>query len=272
MRLRDADVARPGVERAGRIPGERQVQRDDQRRGVGQIFGEVDPVKMDHVDRVGRERAVDRGADREMDRGAGARIDHPRHRRNFEQGAANPRARARDHQRKVPAPDQRGVERSQDLLGATDGIYRDRREWIGDLQDGQSARRSGRAREALHGEEGMRGCSPRRPARAPLRPRSGSGRVAKAGAADRIAGLAVLARRARGAEAQPAQSPEEAAVALDLTAERGTPLSQQRFTWRDLAGGPPISKLDDDAFTRVRVILMNGIESEALRFKHIATA
>jgi hypothetical protein len=30
----------------------------------------------------------------------------------------------------------------------------------------------------------------------------------------------------------------------------------------------PTSKLDDDAFTRVRIILMNGIESEALRFQH----
>jgi hypothetical protein len=30
----------------------------------------------------------------------------------------------------------------------------------------------------------------------------------------------------------------------------------------------PISKLDDDAFTRVRVILMNGIEEEAKRFQH----
>ena len=32
--------------------------------------------------------------------------------------------------------------------------------------------------------------------------------------------------------------------------------------------GIPFSKLNDDAFTRVRVILMNGIESEALRFQH----
>jgi hypothetical protein len=30
----------------------------------------------------------------------------------------------------------------------------------------------------------------------------------------------------------------------------------------------PISKLDDDAFTRVRVILMNGQETEAMRFSH----
>ena len=51
--------------------------------------------------------------------------------------------------------------------------------------------------------------------------------------------------------------------------ERGTPLSQQRFTWRELVS-KPISKLDDDAFTRVRVIYMNGIENEALRFQHAA--
>jgi hypothetical protein len=48
---------------------------------------------------------------------------------------------------------------------------------------------------------------------------------------------------------------------------RGTPLDKQRFTWKELVQ-PPISKLDDDAFTRVRIILMNGIENEALRFQH----
>ena len=56
-------------------------------------------------------------------------------------------------------------------------------------------------------------------------------------------------------------------MALDLFAERGTPLDRQRFTWRELVQ-TPISKLDDDAFTRVRVILMNGIELEAVRFGH----
>jgi hypothetical protein len=54
---------------------------------------------------------------------------------------------------------------------------------------------------------------------------------------------------------------------LDLLKEKGIPLDRQRFTWKELAG-QPYSKLDDDAFTRVRVILMNGIESEALRFSH----
>jgi hypothetical protein len=56
-------------------------------------------------------------------------------------------------------------------------------------------------------------------------------------------------------------------MALDLLKDQGVPLEQQRFTWKELVQ-PPYSKLDDDAFTRVRVILMNGIESEALRFGH----
>jgi hypothetical protein len=46
---------------------------------------------------------------------------------------------------------------------------------------------------------------------------------------------------------------------------RGTPVDKQIFTWRDLVQ-KPISKLDDDAYTRVRIILMNGLENEAMRF------
>lgn len=48
---------------------------------------------------------------------------------------------------------------------------------------------------------------------------------------------------------------------------RGCALEKQRFTWKEMASRP-ISKLDDDAFTRVRVILMNGVENDALRLKH----
>src|SRR5687768_18409316 len=48
---------------------------------------------------------------------------------------------------------------------------------------------------------------------------------------------------------------------------RGVPLERQKFTWRDMVQ-KPISKLDDDAYTRVRIILMNGIELEAHRFSH----
>jgi hypothetical protein len=56
-------------------------------------------------------------------------------------------------------------------------------------------------------------------------------------------------------------------MALDLFREKGIPLDRQEFTWRDLVR-MPTSKLDEDAFTRVRVILMNGIESESVRFSH----
>jgi hypothetical protein len=56
-------------------------------------------------------------------------------------------------------------------------------------------------------------------------------------------------------------------MGLSLLDQKGTPLDRQVFTWRELAGRP-YSKLDEDAFTRVRVILMNGIESEAVRFSH----
>jgi hypothetical protein len=58
-------------------------------------------------------------------------------------------------------------------------------------------------------------------------------------------------------------------MAFSLFDSRGVRLEDQRFTWRDMVQ-KPISKLDDDAFTRVRVILMNGIEQEALRFSHVA--
>src|SRR3954453_3103210 len=51
--------------------------------------------------------------------------------------------------------------------------------------------------------------------------------------------------------------------------EKGVALEKQRLTWRDLVQ-KPISKLDDDAYTRVRIILMNGIELEASRFSHAA--
>lgn len=58
-------------------------------------------------------------------------------------------------------------------------------------------------------------------------------------------------------------------MSLSLLNTRGCDIDKQRFTWRELVQ-KPISKLDDDAFTRVRIILMNGQENEALRFGHMA--
>ena len=59
----------------------------------------------------------------------------------------------------------------------------------------------------------------------------------------------------------------EVAVALSIMKERGVALDRQRFDWRDMVRAP-ISKLDDDAFTRARIILMKGMEQEAMRFSH----
>jgi rubrerythrin len=57
-------------------------------------------------------------------------------------------------------------------------------------------------------------------------------------------------------------------MAFSLFDSRGVRVEDQRFTWRDMVQRP-ISKLDDDAFTRVRVILLGALEREALRFSHM---
>jgi hypothetical protein len=58
-------------------------------------------------------------------------------------------------------------------------------------------------------------------------------------------------------------------MSIDLLRDRGTPLEKQGFSWKELVQ-PTYGKVDVDAFTRVRAILMNGIESEAVRFGHAA--
>ncbi len=57
-------------------------------------------------------------------------------------------------------------------------------------------------------------------------------------------------------------------MSLNLLNTRGCAIDKQRFTWKDLVQ-KPISKLDDDAFTRLRVILMNGVETDAIRLKQM---
>jgi len=58
-------------------------------------------------------------------------------------------------------------------------------------------------------------------------------------------------------------------MAVNLMNDKGTPLDRQRLSWKDMVD-KPISKLDDDAFTRVRVILMNGVELDSVRTKQVA--
>ena len=54
-------------------------------------------------------------------------------------------------------------------------------------------------------------------------------------------------------------------MAFNIFENRGTPINKQLMSWRDLVQ-TPVNKLDDDAFTRVMIILMNGIELESINF------
>ena len=54
---------------------------------------------------------------------------------------------------------------------------------------------------------------------------------------------------------------------MDFSKEKGVPLDAQQFDWLDMVRSPT-SKLDDDAMTRVRIILMNGVEASAIRSQH----
>jgi hypothetical protein len=56
-------------------------------------------------------------------------------------------------------------------------------------------------------------------------------------------------------------------MSINLFKDQATPIEKQRFTWKEIVQNP-ISKLNDDAFSRIRIIMMNGIEQEALRFGH----
>ncbi|MBC5784087.1 hypothetical protein H8N03_14135 [Ramlibacter sp. USB13] len=58
-------------------------------------------------------------------------------------------------------------------------------------------------------------------------------------------------------------------MAINLLQDKGTPVDRQRLSWKDMVG-KPISKLDDDAWTRVRIIWMNGQELDSLRTKQVA--
>jgi hypothetical protein len=58
-------------------------------------------------------------------------------------------------------------------------------------------------------------------------------------------------------------------MTINLLHDKGAPLANQRFTWKDMVG-KPISKLDDDAWSRVRVIWMNGQELDSIRTKQLA--
>jgi hypothetical protein len=58
-------------------------------------------------------------------------------------------------------------------------------------------------------------------------------------------------------------------MAINLLQDKGAALDKQRLSWKDMVG-KTISKLDDDAWTRVRIIWMNGQELDSIRTKQVA--
>lgn len=56
-------------------------------------------------------------------------------------------------------------------------------------------------------------------------------------------------------------------MSLNLFDNKGIAPDKQCFTWRDMAQ-QPVSKLDDDAYARVRIILIRSLEHDALDFSH----
>ncbi len=58
-------------------------------------------------------------------------------------------------------------------------------------------------------------------------------------------------------------------MSINLLQDTGVPVLRQSMSWKEMVG-KPISKLDDDAFSRVRIILMNGVELDSLRTKQVA--
>jgi rubrerythrin len=57
-------------------------------------------------------------------------------------------------------------------------------------------------------------------------------------------------------------------MSIDLLHDRGRAIDKQLMSWKELVR-EPVSKLDDDAFTKVRIILMNGQELESIHFSRM---
>ena len=104
------------------------------------MLGEIEPVRMDQVDRVLGERLLDRFALPPFDRGTRAIGDVRRQFRGCDQLAGDLRSLGGDDDRAMPGGDERPVQCRENLLGAADRVGTDRRQRITDAEDGQRHR------------------------------------------------------------------------------------------------------------------------------------
>jgi hypothetical protein len=85
-----------------------------------------------------RERRGDGAAMVPVCAGAGVPVQHALDARNLRQLARHPRAGAGDDERAVARADQRRVEMDRHLLGAAGRVGTDRRQGVGDAEDGEA--------------------------------------------------------------------------------------------------------------------------------------
>lgn len=113
------------------------MQGDERRAARGAVSAEIDAMQMHEIDRKAIAGIVDGAAvprpsppPRQIVERAALALDR-------QVNAGDLRPLAGDHQGSVSAFHQSRVKRAQHLLGAADGVAADRREWIGDVEDGQ---------------------------------------------------------------------------------------------------------------------------------------
>ena len=149
-----------------RVPGRRQVQRDQlghAQVGRRQVGVEVDAVQVHHVDRLRRQHLLDGALLPGPELAALRRRERLGGRARRNQRAAHPRSGVGDHQRPVAGFDQRGVQLPEHLLRATDGVGADRRERVGDAEDGEAHSGPSSASAAIASAARARNRAPSRP-------------------------------------------------------------------------------------------------------------
>ena len=139
LRCRDALQVDAGqVERRGRVPPRRQMQRREHRNvGTGCVVIEIDAVEMHHVDRLALEGSLDRVPCGSLCARQGELVDGPVVPGQGNERPGAPRALLGDDQRTVTRFDESAIDCREDLLGTAHGVRADRRQRVRHVQHGQ---------------------------------------------------------------------------------------------------------------------------------------
>ena len=121
-------------------------RRERGRAGRGQVGVKIDAVQVDEIDRPPLQRDRDGAPVPRPGAPLGGLIERPCLARDSDQSSGGPGALLRHDDRAAACLDQRAVELGQHLLRPTDRVRADRRQRIGDAEDGEiHAARSSRS-------------------------------------------------------------------------------------------------------------------------------